>query len=120
MRRYEVESWVGSESPAPVDRYWSGWAYSRARRVALKVVALYHAQGVREFRVAIFDARAEPLTWFLREDGRYRELSGDSPSLADYRPKVLLKRPPRRQLSLVGLRNREGRPPARPRSDRGR
>ena len=94
MCRFEVESWVGSESPAPVDTYWRGWSYGRARRVALKVVALYHARGVREFRVAIFDARAEPLTRFLREDGRYRELSGDSPRLADYRPKVLLKRPP--------------------------
>ena len=49
---------------------------------------------MREFRVAIFDARAEPLIWFVREDGRYRELSGDSPRLTDYRPKVLLKRPP--------------------------
>lgn len=93
--RYEVESWIAAESPAPVDRYWRGWGRRRARRIALKLVATYQAQDVRDFRVAIFDERANPVTWFLREDGRYEELSGDTPRLANYRTKLLLKRPPR-------------------------
>jgi hypothetical protein len=94
--RYEVESWIGPESPIPVDRYWRGWSHRRARRVALKVVASYHAQGVRDFRVAIFDARAKPVTWFLSEDGRYEELPPGSPRLAGYKAKLLRRRPQER------------------------
>lgn len=91
--RYEVRSWVGTEAPTPVDRYSRVWSQRRARRVALKVVALYHAQGVRDFRVAIFDGRSRPVTWFLREEGRYEELSDHSMRLAGYRMKILLRRP---------------------------
>jgi hypothetical protein len=91
--RYEVESWIGAESPTPVDKYWSGWSHRRARRVALKFVALYHAQDVCDFRVAIFDGQAKPVTWFLCEDGRYAELPNNSPRLAGYRAKLLLRRP---------------------------
>jgi hypothetical protein len=91
--RYEVESWISGESPTPVDRYWKGWSHRRARQVALKFVALYHAQEVHDFRVAIFDSQARPLTWFLRENGRYEELPNDSPRLADYHTKLLLRRP---------------------------
>lgn len=95
--RYEVESWVASESPTPVDRYWKGWSRRRARRVALKFVALYQAQDVRDFRVAIFDGHSKPVTWFLRQDGRYEELPNDSPRLGAYRAKLLLRRPRRRR-----------------------
>jgi hypothetical protein len=95
--RYEVESWIGAKSPTPVDKYWSGWSHRRARRVALKFVALYHAQDVCDFRVAIFDGQAKPVTWFLCEDGRYAELPNNSPRLAGYRAKLLLRRPPGRR-----------------------
>src|SRR5690242_1577015 len=91
--RYEVESWIGAESPTPVDRYWKGWSHRQARRVALKVVAQYHAREIRDFRVAIFDAQAKPVTWFLCEDGRYEELPTDSPRLAAYPVRLLLRRP---------------------------
>jgi hypothetical protein len=94
--RYEVESWIGDESPAPVDKFWRGWFHRRARRVALEVVALYLAQDVRNFRVAIFDGQAEPITWFLREDGRYEELPNGSPRLARYRAMLMRRRPPTR------------------------
>jgi len=95
--RYEVESWIGAESPTPVDRYWKGWSHRQARRIALKVVAQYHAREIRDFRVAIFDAQAKPVTWFLCEDGRYEELPTDSPRLASYPVKLLLRRPPGRR-----------------------
>lgn len=97
MVRFEVESWIGGESPAPVDTYWSGWFHRRARRVALKVVARYRSRDVRDFRMAIFDSRGKPLTWFLCEDGRYEELPDGSPRLAGYRGMLMHRRPrPRR------------------------
>ena len=93
--RYEVRSWIGTESPTPLDRYRRVWSHHRARQVALQVVAMYRAQNVRDFRVAIFHGRARnPVTWFLCEDGRYEELPDSSVRLAGYSVKILLMQPP--------------------------
>jgi hypothetical protein len=74
IMRYEVKGWVGAPAGSATD-YRKVWSRRRARRHALALVKRYHAGDVRDFRIAIFDGR-EPLVWFLREEGNYRELPG--------------------------------------------
>lgn len=72
--RYEVKGWVGV--PAGSANYYRRvWSRRQARRHALGLVKRYQAADVRDFRIAIFDGH-QPVIWFLREEGNYRELSG--------------------------------------------
>lgn len=72
--RYEVKSWVGTPAGS-ASHYRRVWGRRLARRHALALVKRYQSEDVRDFRVAIFDGH-EPVVWFLREEGQYRELSG--------------------------------------------
>lgn len=72
--RYEVRGWVGAPAGS-ADYSRRAWSRRQARRHALALVKRYQTDDVRDFRIAIFAGR-EPMIWFLREEGHYRELSG--------------------------------------------
>jgi hypothetical protein len=72
--RYEVKGWVGASASSATD-YRRVWSRRQAQRHARALVKRYQAEDERDFRIAIFDGH-NPLVWFLREEGNYRELYG--------------------------------------------